>query len=373
MIYALVGFWKETGDWKLAARSREIKGSRADWYLVLFGLGVGFGLTHHASLIFFGAGFWAVYFCRGPYHCTNTQTLATAAAGTPFWAATSALFGRPRQCGCAWRQLGVGNNQRLFEPCAGARFSRGFFLFHRTGHFVGTAQGDGQCDDLPVFSLAAAGDDARIGCAAALAMAVSTAVGRLFCRLHFHRCYLPRATNSRVHDAGLCDGRYLAWICSWDGYRQEPVVRMDHGLSLDFRSPHVCDGRLPGMAAFPSYDFLHNDTTARDYAQPLLIQAPPNSTILADWHWATPLWYLQEVEGQRPDITVQFIYPEGEEYAITWARRIEEEFDSGIDVIATISTITPTNHCLSPNRLAKRSYSDKNLALIYPPISPPLT
>jgi hypothetical protein len=86
---------------------------------------------------------------------------------------------------------------------------------------------------------------------------------------------------------------------------------------------------------YPSYSILHRDTTARGYAQPLLEQAPEGSTILADWHWVTPLWYLQEVEGLRPDVEVQFVFPTSEPYAETWARQIGEGLVQGRPVIAT--------------------------------------
>ena len=86
---------------------------------------------------------------------------------------------------------------------------------------------------------------------------------------------------------------------------------------------------------YPSFKQLHMDQTARDYAQPILKDAPPNSVILADWHWVTPLWYLQEVEGQRQDVTIRFVFPEGEPYGKTWARRIEEELASSHSVIST--------------------------------------
>ena len=86
---------------------------------------------------------------------------------------------------------------------------------------------------------------------------------------------------------------------------------------------------------YPSFAWLHQDTTARDYAQPLLQEAPPDTVILSDWHWVTPLWYLQEVEGQRPDVSVRFVFPEGESYAETWVRRVQEELDNGNHVIST--------------------------------------
>jgi hypothetical protein len=70
---------------------------------------------------------------------------------------------------------------------------------------------------------------------------------------------------------------------------------------------------------------LATDTSTRQTVQPLLEAAPPNSVILADWHWATPLWYLQQVEGRRPDVAVEYVYPVvGEDYGATWLRWVEE-------------------------------------------------
>ncbi len=60
-----------------------------------------------------------------------------------------------------------------------------------------------------------------------------------------------------------------------------------------------------------SYNILHNDRTARNYAQNVLDQAPPNALILSNWHWSTPLWYLQLVQGQRPDVEIEYIPPQG--------------------------------------------------------------
>ncbi len=79
----------------------------------------------------------------------------------------------------------------------------------------------------------------------------------------------------------------------------------------------------------------HEGTSARDYAGTLLAGAPENSVLLSHWHWATPLWYLQEVEGLRPDVDVQFVFPEGESYEATWERRTHESFATGRPVITT--------------------------------------
>jgi 4-amino-4-deoxy-L-arabinose transferase-like glycosyltransferase len=92
-----------------------------------------------------------------------------------------------------------------------------------------------------------------------------------------------------------------------------------------------------GQAAanLPSYALLHQDKSARAYGEALLDQAPAGAVILADWHWAAPIWYLQEIEGQRPDVTTEYVFPTAEPYAETWARRIGELVGRGRPVIAT--------------------------------------
>ncbi|MEM7116902.1 MAG: DUF2723 domain-containing protein [Chloroflexota bacterium] len=90
-----------------------------------------------------------------------------------------------------------------------------------------------------------------------------------------------------------------------------------------------------GYDHYTSYAQLAQQAAARDTVQPLLEQAPADSTILAHWHWATPLWYLQEVEGMRPDVKVRFVFPTNEAYEATWARRVGEELANGRSVITT--------------------------------------
>ncbi|MFQ5945128.1 MAG: protein O-mannosyl-transferase family, partial [Anaerolineae bacterium] len=62
---------------------------------------------------------------------------------------------------------------------------------------------------------------------------------------------------------------------------------------------------------FPSYQMLARDRSARGYADTIIQSAPPGAKVLANWHWATPLWYLQQVEGKRPDLEIVYVFPEG--------------------------------------------------------------
>lgn len=87
--------------------------------------------------------------------------------------------------------------------------------------------------------------------------------------------------------------------------------------------------------SFRNYAEVRGALRTRADVTAMLADAPPNSVILAHWHWATPLWYLQEVEGQRPDVETRFVFPEGESYDTTWERRTREAFASGRPVITT--------------------------------------
>jgi len=76
---------------------------------------------------------------------------------------------------------------------------------------------------------------------------------------------------------------------------------------------------------YPSFIQLHQDHSARSNAERLLSEAPQGARVLANWHYATPLWYLQMVEGRRPDVDVVYVYPQGaQSIGQTWAERVVE-------------------------------------------------
>lgn len=78
------------------------------------------------------------------------------------------------------------------------------------------------------------------------------------------------------------------------------------------------------QANFPGYRQLAQDDSTRTFTQALLEQAPRDAVLLAPWHWATPLWYLREVEGRRPDVEVRYVVPRGVSYAQNWVEEIEQ-------------------------------------------------
>jgi hypothetical protein len=83
-------------------------------------------------------------------------------------------------------------------------------------------------------------------------------------------------------------------------------------------------GVLNVVAAWPSFRYLAQQDGAREYAETLLQAAPERAMVLSNWHWATPMWYLQRVEGQRPDVKTQYVAPQGTSLAQNYVDAITE-------------------------------------------------
>jgi acyl dehydratase len=89
------------------------------------------------------------------------------------------------------------------------------------------------------------------------------------------------------------------------------------------------------LSTFPSYLTLARGTPTRDHARTLLANVPPNAVVLASWHWATPLWYLQNVERQRPDVEVTYVFPRTASLAQDWANEITSNLQTRAVVVTS--------------------------------------
>jgi hypothetical protein len=106
------------------------------------------------------------------------------------------------------------------------------------------------------------------------------------------------------------------------------------GIALS--SLAVITGLAHGLDNLPSFAWLARNEDTRPYAESLLRDAPPNAIILSNWHWANPMWYLQQVEGLRPDVDVIYVFPRGEPLAASWLNTIEDSLAAGRPVVVNM-------------------------------------
>jgi hypothetical protein len=100
----------------------------------------------------------------------------------------------------------------------------------------------------------------------------------------------------------------------------------------------------------PSYVALTELEDTRDIVEPILRDAPPEALILSDWHWVTPMRYLQYIEGVRPDLEIRYVYPiPGRDYTQVWLELIEAAVPERA-VVAThrFTEVEAAGHTLSP-------------------------
>jgi len=325
MLYALLRFYQ-------ARRA----GEAADRWLIGLGLALGFGVTHHASLAFMGL--------------IGLLFLLTVDPG---------LLRAPRRWPKPLLAALLGLLPLLYLPLRAQAAVRGADPGLATlDGFLNHALARGFRGDLFAFSapgelwerMRVMGDVLTFQFAPALLAGMALGLALLLRRdrraalllggaflLHTYITaayrapqtveYMLPAYVAAVVTLGLGLGRLEGALPGQNGFKTAVSALLTAVLL-------VAAGQQ-GWRNYPSYAALAGHSAARAYAQPLLEQAPPGSLILADWHWATPLWYLQEVEQMRPDVSVRFVYPTGEPYADTWARQVGEALAAGQDVIST--------------------------------------
>lgn len=124
-------------------------------------------------------------------------------------------------------------------------------------------------------------------------------------------------------------------LASVIGYGLRPPQITRHPLLTTNMLRVACSGLIVLQFAnnFPSFQWLRQNDDTRTYAESLLSDAPANALILSNWHWANPLWYLQQVEGVRPDVEVQYVYPRGESLAQSYLNAIDAGLKANRPVI----------------------------------------
>lgn len=121
----------------------------------------------------------------------------------------------------------------------------------------------------------------------------------------------PQTTEYLLPTYALCAALAAPALAAQAGGRQRLAALLLSGLALGVQFNQTA----------PSLLALRADSTTRHYIAQVLEAAPPQALVLANWHWATPLWYAQS-QGARPDVTVRYVFPRAESIGQTWVNEI---------------------------------------------------
>lgn len=316
--------------------------------LALFAAAFGLGVGHHISLVFIGAVLGA-----------HVLYLTWRADRRGFWRAAAGALGIFAATQLVWLYLPI-------RDAAGARFAPGnlttpdgllFHIFARgfAGDMLAFAAPEFLFDRLallPTLLTFQFSAPVLIGAAlAALAMLwrlrVLGAVWLSACAVHLFITITYRAPQT-VEYAVPCWvivcvvlGAGLGKLAEWR------VPFLSAAQSRDVIEPPFAPLRLRSRAAllrafaayapllaviafaagdaaqrWPSFVYLGRDRSARAAAEAVLRGAQPAGVVLSQWHQATPMWALQDIEGLRRDVRVEYVFPRGAQpYAETFAEQ----------------------------------------------------
>ncbi|MBK8899637.1 MAG: DUF2723 domain-containing protein [Anaerolineaceae bacterium] len=322
-IYALIRHWQEK--------------AHTDRYLVLFAAALSFGFTHHLSLAFMGLVFGLSLIWIDPAFFKMPRRW-----GRPFFVALLGLLPLlylPLRAGAdVPGATGVLNTLPGFlNHFLGLGFQGDFFYYLHPAVLWPRLKVMGNVLTLQFSPWLLAGAllgwlwllrrHWRIGLLLGSAFIIHTLVTATYRAPQTVEYMLPAYLPVTI-----CLGVASGYLTDWGLKRPLPW----QALALTGTAVLAAAAVAQGWHNWPSYYWLHQVEDTRDYTQNILDEAPPDSLILANWHWATPLWYLQTVEGQRPDVTIEYVAPPGKAtYPELWAHLINTGLMDGRTVIAT--------------------------------------
>jgi hypothetical protein len=321
-IFALVRHWQEKAN--------------TDRYLILFAAALSFGFTHHLSLAFMGLIFIIFLFLIDPHFFRVPSRWKR-----PFLAALlglTPLLYLPLRAGADVPGASEGLNtvSGFLNHFLALGFQGDFFYFVKPVVLWPRLRvmGNVLTFQFSLWLLAAAllgwllllRRNWRMGLLLGGSFGLHTLVTASYRAPQTVEYMLPAYLP-----VAICIGLASGYLSDF-AQKQRLAVRW---LPLTVTAVLLTAAVGQGWQRWPSFRLLHQNEDARDYAQTILQDAPPDSLILANWHWVTPLWYLQTVEGSRPDVTIEYVTPAGEPYSQTWANRIAEGVGNGRSVIAT--------------------------------------
>jgi hypothetical protein len=98
---------------------------------------------------------------------------------------------------------------------------------------------------------------------------------------------------------------------------------------------------------YPAYFALSKDNSLHDSIVDALTSANPQALILSNWHYATAFWYVQNFEGLRLDVDVEYVFPQGESLAQNWVDRINANVPQRPTLV---TNLYPTEYAATPYR-----------------------
>ncbi|MEM9773299.1 MAG: MFS transporter [Chloroflexota bacterium] len=132
----------------------------------------------------------------------------------------------------------------------------------------------------------------------------------------------------------------FSWLITMSAHKMAGTIAAWSDTPLDggwILVAIVCVGGIFGsfvqlQPTWDSYFWLARQHDTADYTNSILRDAPENAVVLSSWHWFTPLSYLQQVEGVRPDLEIVYVDPT---YNNDWAGAIHAQLEQGLNVVAT--------------------------------------
>jgi hypothetical protein len=307
-------------------------------YLILFALAFGLGITHHGSLVFLILPSSAFLLATEletrnlkPETLSLTRLRSLLKPLLAFLLSLSVLLYLPIR-GILGAPFGPSDiatpmgflNHVLARGFRGDMFyfaSSGFLLerFKVLANILDFQFGLGLLGAAAVGTLIMLGRDRRLLLLCGGAIAVQAIVTMTYRAPETVEYLIPAYVP-----LAIIIGYGAATLGRWSGFRA-PVLSRVEGLNACLASFIILLGIIQLVDRYPSFAWLSRDRSARQYAEGVMASAPADALVLANWHWATPLWYLQYSEGVRPDVEVKYVYPEGADpISATWLRRVEQ-------------------------------------------------
>jgi len=327
MLFALVSYAKatvqESDETPLPDRGRP--GGGREVYLILFALAFGLGITHHGSLVFLILPFIA-FLLVTKLETRNSKLETLSCLLKPllaFLLSLSVLLYLPIRgiLGTPFGPPDIATPTGFLNHVLARGFRGDMFYFASSGllperfdvlaNILDFQLGLGLLVAAAVGVLIMLGKNWRLLLLCGGAIAVQAVIAITYRAPETVEYLIPAYVP-----LAIIIGYGAATLGRWSRFK---------ALNAGLVSCVMLLGAIQLANRYPSFAWLSEDRSTRQYAESVMSNAPPESLVLANWHWATPLWYLQYSEGARPDVEVKYVYPEGAEpISATWLRRVED-------------------------------------------------